>query len=697
MTTPHTNHPLPYPPTRQDTVVDNYHGTPVADPFRWLEDPNDPETIAWTQAEHALTRSYLDALPCRQAIEERLTTLWNFPRIETIHKVKKEIFFTKNSGLQNQSPLYVQVGDEGKPRLLLDPNTWSEDGTIALMSQYYSPSGRYLAYARAASGSDWQEINLLDTRSGDHLPDTLRWTKFASLAWLSNERGFYYNRLPEPGSVPPEDQNNYSRVYFHRLGSSQMEDDLVYERPEDKELSLSPFASDDQRTLYITLSHGTDRRNGVVFRRLDAGEGDFTPLIQPEEASFQYVGEHDGWTYWLTTLDAPNGRIIAVDLTQPARENWREVLPQGENAIENAHLVDGVLLVITLHHAAHRLQVFSPQGKLMAEPQTPALGTLVLLDGSSREPNAYLMFTSFLYPPTVLNFNSQTMELTTFFQPSLPFDKDAYQTTRAFYRSKDGTRVPIFLNHKKGMQKNGANPTILYGYGGFTLSQTPFFNVWNLVWLEMGGLFALANIRGGTEYGEAWHQAGMLENKQNVFDDFIAAAEWLIAEGYTRTDKLAIEGRSNGGLLVAACMLQRPDLFGAVLCHVPVTDMLRYHKFTVGRFWVPEYGNAETNPEHFRFLYAYSPLHNVKPGMTLPPILVTTADTDDRVVPSHSKKFVASLQTNASSDNPILLRVESKAGHKLGRPTYKIIAEHADIWAFACHTLGMDISGLLKH
>jgi len=691
--THYTKHSLAYPPARQDDVVENYHGTQVADPYRWLEDPSDSDTITWTKTENTLTHNYIDALPYRKAIEKRLTELWNFPKIETVHKAGKHIFFTKNNGLQNQSALFVQEPPDKESRLLLDPNTLSEDGTIALMGQHYSKEGRYLAYALSSSGSDWQDIRVMDTLNGKELPDHLRWTKFANVAWHPDASGFYYNRLPEPGSVPPEDQNNYSRVYFHRLETPQTEDRLIYERSDDKELSFFPFCSDDSQFLLLTLQRGTDRRNGVVYRKMDA-DNHFLELFPPGEAKYTYLGNRGTIFYFLTTLNAPNGSVISVDLNNPARENWHQVIPEGMDAIESARMIRDRLLLITSHHVSHRLLTYSLEGELLSEPALPEKGTLTLLDGSGEGDEAFFSFTSFLHPTSITSYNAKDDQLTPFFAPEIPFDLSAYQTTQVFYTSKDGTRVPMFLTHKKGLEKNGANPTILYGYGGFTLSQPPFFNVWNLVWLEMGGVFALANIRGGIEYGEAWHEAGMLENKQNVFDDFIAAAEWLIAKGYTSTDKLAIEGRSNGGLLVSACMLQRPDLFGAVLCHVPVTDMLRYHKFTVGRFWVPEYGNAESNLEHFRFLYAYSPLHNVKQGVRYPPILVTTGDTDDRVVPSHSKKFVATLQAKAAPESVILLRVETKAGHKLGKPTYKIIEERADVWAFACLTLGMDLGGV---
>ncbi len=684
---------LPVPDARRTDVVDDYHGTQVADPYRWLEEPDNPETIAWTEAENARTHAFLDALPGRKAIEQRLTSLWNFPVINTVHKAGERLFFTRNSGLQNQPVLYVRDEKDGKETLLLDPNTLSEDGTVALISQHYSMDGRYLAFSLSGSGSDWQEIHVLDTLTGEETGDHLLWTKFANIAWQADSSGFYYNRLPNPENVSPEDQDTYSRIYFHRLGTPQNDDVLVYEFPEDKELAFSPFSSDDGKYLLINSHRGTDRRNGLVFRKMEADvHAPFTSLVPPEKARYIYLGNSDDSFYFLSTEDAPNGKIVMVNLEDSTNRTWKLIIPEGENAIEMAGMVADRLVLILSHHAYHRLQVYSLDGKFINEPDLPAMGSLSLLDGGSTSKDAFLGFSSFLHPPSIYRYEATTDKLIPFFVPEIPFDMQAYETRQVFYPSADGTRVPMFLTHRKGIRKDRSNPVILYGYGGFTISQPPYFNVWNLVWLEMGGTFALANLRGGTEYGEAWHRAGMLGNKQNVFDDFIAAGEWLIKEGYTSPAKLAIEGRSNGGLLVAACMLQRPDLFGAVLCHVPVTDMLRYHKFTVGRFWVPEYGNAELNPEHFRFLYAYSPLHNVQQGVHYPPIIVTTGDTDDRVVPSHSKKFVAELQAKADSDSLVLLRVESKAGHKLGKPTYKIIAERADVWAFVAYALGMRVN-----
>jgi prolyl oligopeptidase len=678
------------PLTPQSSITDDYHGTHVPDPYRWLEDAADPQVQAWTKAHNQRTRDFLGQLPTLEKIKARLTELWNFPKYESIHKKGERYYFTKNDGLQNQAALYLQFGLHGKPRLLLDPNDFSEDGTVALMSQSYSPNGSKLAYATAASGSDWQQIHLLDVDTETPYAEVLEHCKFASVAWAADGRGFYYNRLSETDNAWADVTDLLSQVWFHTLGTPQSADTLIYQNPADPGLRYWPYFTEDKNYLVLATSRGTDRRNGLYLRR-EGRESDFLRLVEEGEAKFEPAGNLGSIFYLLTDLDAPLGRVIAVDVKNPGREHWAEIIPQGMEALANVSLWGGHLVVVKNRDAYNLIEIYNLEGQYLREIPLPTMGTVELLEGGMDDPEMFLSFESFLYPCTLFRYDLETGEFAPFGASALDFNSAAYETEQVFYPSKDGTRIPMFLTHKKDMEKNGDNPTILYAYGGFTLSQTPFFNVWNLVWLEMGGVFALANIRGGNEYGEAWHQAGMLENKQNVFDDFIAGAEWLIAEGYTRTEKLAIEGRSNGGLLTSACIVQRPDLYGAVLCWVPVTDMLRYHKFTVGRFWTPEYGNAEENPAHFKFLYAYSPLHNIKEGIAYPPIIVTTGDTDDRVVPAHSKKFMAELLAKTAGEGPHLLRIDLKAGHKLGKPTYKLIEEHADVWAFVAYALGMDV------
>ncbi|HIP73767.1 MAG TPA: S9 family peptidase [Anaerolineae bacterium] len=670
-----------YPVTRQDDVVDDYHGTAVLDPYRWLEDPDSAETCAWVDAQNELTRHFINQLPIRPQLEERLTALWDYPKYSPPVQRNGRFFFQKNDGLQNQAVLYWQDGLDAEPRVLLDPNTLSEDGTIALMNQSYSDDGRLLAYSLSESGSDWQTIHIRDVDSGQDLSDEIHWVKFTAAAWLPGKTGFYYSRYPSPEEMPDAPPSTHNRVYFHRLGAPQAEDTLVYARPDAPNLGFAPEITDDGRYLILHVWDGTDTRNRIYYRPLDS-DGEFIRLIDVMEAKYNFLGNDGPLFYFETDLDAENGRIIAIPTDQPDRANWQEVVPQSDDVIESSRMVNNQFVVMRLHHASHRLHLYDLDGTPAGEIALPALGSVMALTGKRRHSQMFLQFMSFLYPPAIFRYDFANGALTPLYQPQVDFDPDEYETTQVFYPSKDGTRVPMFLTYKKGLALDGNNPTLLYGYGGFNINLPPQFAPTRIAWLEMGGVYAQANLRGGTEYGEAWHQAGMLENKQNVFDDFIAAAEWLIANGYTRTDRLAIEGRSNGGLLVAACMTQRPDLFGAVHCGVPVIDMLRYHKFSAGRYWTPEYGNATEDPEHFRFLLAYSPLHNVRPAVTYPATLITTADTDDRVVPLHARKFTAVLQANDFSQNPILLRVETKAGHGMGKPTGKLIAEASDVYSF---------------
>ncbi len=683
---------IPSPPiSPKSDLVDDYHGTLVPDPYRWLEDAADPQVQAWTKAHNLRTRGFLDQIPTLDKIRTRLTEIWNFPKYEGIHKAGSRYFVARNDGLQNQAVLYTQDQLDSRPTVLLDPNALSEDGTVALMEQSYCKDGSLLGYSLADSGSDWQEIHILNTKTGEQFDEVLKWCRFPAIAWSADNSGFFYNRLTEPEDTWGDVALLHSQVYWHTLGSPQSTDQLVYQDPNDPGLRYWPFITEDKSYLVLNASRGTDRRNGIYLRPVE-GDSEFQQLIEDGEAKFMFAGKRDTTFYFLTDLDAPLGRVIAIDIANPARENWVEVIPEGTDALANVQLWGSHLVAVTLHHAHNQVKVYNLDGRHLRDIPFPTMGTVELLDGSQDAPEMFLSFESFLYPRTIFKYDFETRDFAPIHDSPLDFPTEAYQTRQVFYPSRDGTRIPMFLTHKKDMELNRDNPTILYAYGGFTLSQTPTFNVWNLVWLEMGGVFALANIRGGTEYGETWHQAGMLENKQNVFDDYIAAAEWLIAEGYTRTGKLAIEGRSNGGLLTSACMVQRPDLFGAVLCWVPVTDMLRFHKFTVGRFWTAEYGNAEENPDHFKFLFAYSPLHNLREGVSYPPIILTTGDMDDRVVPAHSKKFIARLLDVTAGKAPHLLRIDLKAGHKLGKPTYKLIDEHTDVFAFAAHALGMDVA-----
>ena len=700
-----------YPPARRGDVVDDYHGTAVSDPYRWLEAPEAEETRAFVQAQNALTRRYLERVPAREQIEARLRALWNYDR-ETVPKKRggggsgiesgegAHYFFQRQEGLQDQPVLYWQNGREGEPRTLLDPNELSEEGTVALTNYFPSDDGALVAYALSSSGSDWQSLRVLSVTGDEEYDDVLRWVKFTPAAWLPDGSGFFYARYPEPGAMPDAPPSTHHRVYWHRLGAAQEEDVLVYARPDNPDLGFQPAITEDGDYLILHVWQGTDVRNRIYYRPLPKaggeeigaeGFGDFIRLLDEGDARYEFIGNVGERFYFHSDYGAPRGRVIVIDLDQPEREQWQEVVPEGEDVIDAVRLVGGHLVVVTLHHAAHRLHLYTLEGEPVSEIELPAPGSITNLSGRQQDEELFFDFHSFLHPPTIYRYSLERRELFVRHRPEVDFDPHGYTTEQFFYRSKDGTQVPMFLIHKRGLERDGDNPTLLYGYGGFAVNVLPTFSTQWLIWLEMGGVVAIANLRGGNEYGEAWHHAGMLEKKQNVFDDFIAAAEWLVDSGYTKRTRLAIMGRSNGGLLVSAVMVQRPELFGAVVSGVPVADMLRYHRFTAGRYWTPEYGNAEENPEQFAFLYRYSPVHNVQMEERYPPTLITTADTDDRVVPMHAKKLAATLQAADAGANPILLRVETAAGHGLGKPTSKIIEELADVYAFLIDALDVEL------
>jgi len=675
--------------TRQDNVIENYHGTLVADPYRWLEDPASPETLAWVEAQNAATADYLAQVPARESIRASLTGLWDYPKYSVPQKRGNRYFFTKNTGLQNQAILYMQETLAGEPIAILDPNTLSDDGTVALTNISPSEDGKLLAYSLSSAGSDRQEIKIRDVDNGNDYAEVIKWCKFSNIAWRHDNAGFFYNRFPEPGTVAQEDENNFSLVYLHLVSTPQANDQLIYERPDFKELTFFPTITDDGAYLILFVTQGSASENRIYYRQVDS-DGPFIRLLDDADAIYSPIGNSGPIFYFHTTRDAPRGRIIAIDTRNPEYAQWQELIPQQDDIFSFASVVNDQFVVTYMHDAHHRVRLYNLDGSFTREIALPALGSIFELSGRSRDTEMFINFTSFLYPPSIFRYDFASGTLTLLWDVSLNFDPQSYETRQVFYPSKDGTRVPMFLTHKKGLALDGNNPTLLVGYGGFNISQTQVFAVGPLLWIAHGGVYAKANLRGGGEYGEEWHHAGMLEKKQNVFDDFIAAAEWLIANKYTSTSRLAIHGGSNGGLLVAACMLQQPDLYGAVVCAVPVIDMLRYHKFTVGRYWIPEYGNAEADPEHFKFLYAYSPLHNVKEGVAHPPVLILSADTDDRVVPAHAKKFGATLQAAHRGGNPILLRIETKAGHGFGKPTTKIIEEQADMYAFLFDIFGVD-------
>ncbi len=677
-----------YPEAMKGDVVDTYHGTTIADPYRWLEDPDAKDTQEWVAKENELTRSYIDSYEKRDAIEARLTKLWNYPKYGLPNKQGDRYFFSKNDGLQNQSVLYMVKSLDGQPTVVIDPNTLSTDGTVALSGTTYTKDGTMMAYAVSASGSDWQEVKVRNIDTGQDNGDVLKWCRFSGIGWKKDKSGFWYNRFPAEGEVAEEDRSNFNKVYWHKLGTPQSEDVLVYEDKINKEIGYSPFVTEDGEYLVLYVYHGTDPKNGIYYRKADSN-GEFIKLLPLNEAMYSPIDNIGSVVYMQTDLDAPRGRVVAIDLNQPERANWKELIPQKPEVLDNVTMVNNELVVSYMKDAHHQLMIYTKEGKLRKEIELPTIGSVVGIAGDREDTEMFYGFTSYTYPTTSFRYDFKTDKSEVFRKPEIDFDGTKFESKQVFYTSKDGTKIPMFITYKKGTKLDGNNPTLLYGYGGFNISMTPSFSIGRVMWMENGGVYAVACLRGGNEYGEEWHQQGVLERKQNVFDDFIAAGEYLIKEKYTQTKLLAINGGSNGGLLTAACTVQRPDLWGAVVCQVPVIDMLRYHKFTVGRYWVSDYGNAEENAKDFAYMIKYSPLHNVKPGFKSPPILITSADTDDRVVPAHAKKFAATLQANDVGDNPILIRIETKAGHGAGKPTSKQIEESADIYSFLFKTLNV--------
>ncbi len=690
------NSALVYPVTAKTNQVDDYHGTLVADPYRWLEDDNSAATKAWVEAENKVTFGFLDTIPERAAIKQRLTQLWNYERFGTPAKEGARYFLSHNSGLQNQSVLYTLSALDAVPALLLDPNTLSSDGTVSLANYQASDDGNLLAYGLARAGSDWQEWRVRDVRTGKDLPDEIQWVKFSSASWTKDNLGFYYSRFDKPEQANLlKGVNYFHKLYYHRLGTPQSEDKLVYHRPDHKEWNFSGDVTDDGRYLIIHVSEGTDTRNRIYYQDLQNPGSPVVELLNDFDASYSFIDNVGTVFYFRTDLHAPRGRVIAVDVSQPARANWREIIPQTGDRLEEVTLVNNQLIVSYLKDAHSDVKIFQRDGTFVRHVDLPGIGSVAGFRGKRNDTGTFYSFTSYTVPGTVYRYDLTTGTSTIFRQSKVAFNPADYETKQVFYHSKDGTRVPMFITSKKGVKLDGKNPTLLYGYGGFDISITPTFSPSTLLWLEMGGVYAVANLRGGGEYGEEWHQGGIKLNKQNVFNDFIAAGEWLVTNRYTRPAKLAIEGRSNGGLLVGACLTQRPDLFGAALPGVGVMDMLRFHKFTIGWAWTSDYGSAD-DPAEFKALHAYSPLHNIQPGRKYPATLITTGDHDDRVVPAHSFKFAATLQSAQAQagGKPVLIRIETRAGHGAGKPTTKLIEESADKLAFLVGELGMKPANL---
>ena len=674
---------MTYPVTKTVDQVDIYHGVKVADPYRWLENPDADDTKAWVDAQNKVTFEYLNQLPDRERIQKRLTELWNYEKYGMPFKRGERYFYYKNDGLQNQSVLYAIETLNAEPRVLLDPNTLSSDGTVALSGISISDDGSQLAYGLSKSGSDWQEWKVRDVVTGNDLSDEIKWVKFSGASWTNDGKGFYYSRYTEPDEKTKlEAVNYYQKLYYHRIGEAQSADVLVYDRPDQKEWGFSGDVTEDGRYLIISVWKGSDRKNLVFYKDLSQPNSKVVELISTWDAEFDVI-DNDGSVFWVKTdLDAPRSRVVAIDLTNPDSKHWKTVISQTDETLKSVGLLNNQFVASYLKDAHSQVKIYALDGTLVRDVALPGLGSAGGFGGKRSDVETFYSYTSFTEPNTIYRYNVETGNSDVFRKPNVKVDGSAYETKQVFYTSKDGTKVPMFITYKKGLKLDGTNPTLLYAYGGFNVSLPPFFSVSNSVWLEMGGVYALANLRGGGEYGQAWHEAGMKLKKQNVFDDFIAAAEWLIAEKYTSSPKLAIEGGSNGGLLVGAVMTQRPELFGAALPAVGVMDMLRFHKFTIGWAWQGEYGDVEKSEPEFKAIYAYSPLHHLKAGTRYPATMVTTADHDDRVVPAHSFKFAAALQKAHQGDNPVLIRIATKAGHGAGKPTKKIIEEAADKWAF---------------
>jgi prolyl oligopeptidase len=682
---------LSYPAAPRGDVVDDYHGTRVADPYRWLEDAGSAETRRFVAEQNALAQPWLEALPQRAWIRDRLAQLWNYERVGIPRRKDGRYFFLRNDGSQNQSVLYVAESLDAAPRVLFDPNAAREDATVALARFEPSPDGRLLAYSISDGGTDWEIWRFRDVATGVDLPDELRFTKFWELSWAPDASGVYYSRYPRREGASDDargDDQAQPAVYFHRLGEPQERDRLVYRVQDHPRRAPSGAVSDDGRWLVVTLFDGY-QRNGIDLVDLRAPQAAPRRLFGDWDARYDVIGSEGDTFYVQTTNDAPRGRIVAVDASDPAPARWREVVPQQATALAESNLVGGRIVASYVQDARSVARLHERDGRLVGDVRLPGLGTIGGFPGTNADTETFFAYTDHLQAGQVLRYDVTTNTASVFRAPKLPADTSAYVTRQVFYTSRDGTRVPMFIVHRRDLKPDGNAPTLLYGYGGFNVSLTPGFKPPVLVWLEMGGIYAEANLRGGGEYGEPWHEAGTLLRKQNVFDDFIAAAEYLVREGYTRPQRLAISGRSNGGLLVGATMLQRPDLFGAALPGVGVLDMLRYHTASANaRQWSSDYGLSE-DPEQFRALRAYSPVHNVREGACYPPTLVTTADRDDRVVPWHSYKFAAALQHAQGCRNPLLIRVETRAGHGAGKPVWMQVEDFADQWAFAAQAIGM--------
>ncbi|CAN5337567.1 prolyl oligopeptidase family serine peptidase [soil metagenome] len=680
---------IEYPKTEKVDQVDDYHGTKVADPYRWLEDDNSAETKAWVQAENKVTFDYLNKIPEREQLKKRLTELWNYEKYSAPVKRGSHYFYSKNDGLQNQSVIYVSDSVKEEGRVLLDPNKLSKDGTVALSGfPTITDDGKLMAYGLSHAGSDWQTWHFRDVANGKDLPDVLENIKFSGASWTKDGKGVFYSRFPEADEKSKLTRINYNqKLYYHKLGTPQSEDNLIYERPDDKEMGIGGGVTEDGNWLVINVTKGTSPNNMVFVKNLTMEKAPIIPVVDKLVADYSFIGNDGSKFYFRTDKDAPLGRIVMVDVLDKDLK-WKEIVPQAKETLGSVDFVNNQFVGNYLKDAYTQIRIYDLNGKFVRNIDLPGIGTANGFNGKRYDTEVFYTYSSYNAPPTIYRYDLKTGKSEIFRKSDVKFNPNDFEVKQVFYNSKDGTKIPMFIVHKKGLKLDGNNPTLLYAYGGFNISMTPGFSVSLVVWMENGGVYAVPNLRGGGEYGEEWHKAGTKLQKQNVFDDYIAAAEYLIKNKYTRPAKLAISGGSNGGLLVGATLNQRPDLFGAALPAVGVMDMLRFQKFTIGRAWTSDYGSSD-NAEEFAAIYKYSPLHNIKEGTKYPAVLVTTSDHDDRVVPAHSFKYAATLQSAQVGDAPVLIRIETNAGHGAGKPTAKVIEEQADIYGFLMKNLKM--------